>query len=387
MNSRWYNGYWAFCIFSIPFYMRLIDSADMRLPKDFYFIACVWLGLILFGLGKAKPLLIAYCAGISILSFFHQHAVNSANVILHWMGINTALLLVLAHSVRPMNRETFLNTLAVTGLCLSIWVLLNRAGVDLYEVIFPAFGKDLTKMVRAEEGFAAVSERLSLPIGPLFNSRVTAAVIAACGTALLRKKWIFLLPIVLAALAVAHSAAAFLGLAAGAFVLCLRQWKRLWVGLPLLLSPLFFLRREHWVDLNGRMPVWLDITGWFRDPGSILFGRGTGYFPDHYVSAFPESNYPHAAEIFMQAHNEYLELYVYFGLIGLAVTGALILFVLLKGRDLYLKAILVSCLAMSAVHFYFHISAGAVIGLIAFAGLFASMTEKRDREREQAALD
>ncbi len=337
----------------------------MRLPKDLFFIFLVWLGLILFGIGKAKPLLIVYCAIVSILAFFHQHAINSANVILQWMAINTALLLILAHSTRPMSRTFFLNALSALGIVLSVWVILNRAGFDPYEFILPVFGQEFVAFKPDKLSLIALEETLRVPMGPLFNTGLTSAVIASCSIAMFRKRWVWFLPFALVALFFCKSVAAFAGLVAGAFFLLYRWRKKILYGIPLLALPFLFLSRDDVADLDGRIPVWMNIAEWFKDLPSILLGRGVGYFPDFYNESYPSE------VLFLQAHNEYLEWYICFGLIGLISTLALCLYVLIKGRDDYVKAIFLSSLVMSLAHFYFHVSSSAIIGLLSFAYLFA----------------
>jgi len=118
-----------------------------------------------------------------------------------------------------------------------------------------------------------------------------------------------------------------------------------------------------WFKNNGRFPVWEDTISWMTGL-DVLIGRGLGYFYDQFPRTFTRHG-----QAFQQAHNEFLEIYIAFGLIGVV----LFLYTLrpvFKHKDPVLIAGILASLINMVGHFTLHVAGTALVAIIYYSQLF-----------------
>lgn len=180
----------------------------------------------------------------------------------------------------------------------------------------------------------------------------------------------------------AHSSAAVLAISLTALFMAWHKSKRLFLGLlgVLLGASLFYVLKVDMPDgeFMKRFPVWFAgikiLAG-----SSPWFGQGLGAWAQTRFSTLQLNGEP---QVWVWAHNEFLQYFFELGLAGLAL---LILYFrnLAKRLDfsnqnhIFAVSMLIPLVVVSSMHFPFHIARFAGLGCFMLASIEALLSEKR----------
>ena len=186
--------------------------------------------------------------------------------------------------------------------------------------------------------------------GTLGNNNFYAAFIAISLPFFLRRGWCFSLPLLVAALVMSNTRAAYIAVAFGAAYYFWTKRTRIWmlVGGAAITAICFFAYPARVPGLSGRLPWWKDaITKTCSTVGSFIFGYGPGT---------TWGSYP--------LHNEYVDLFFNYGIIIVILMGLYFVDVFRYGTDrILIAAFIVTIIDMAANH-CLHLAPSAFLILI-----------------------
>jgi len=329
---------------------------EMRHSQNMLLLAVAFLSFILFRKGgKLKADFLYSLAAISVISFAAQYFHFSANVIMQFIFVNVGLILI-PHFISNFegNYRPILAGMAVACIIQSTWIILNHLGFDPYSLYVHA-----SKMTPTANGL--IQSDGPVLEGSMGNPAVSSALIACTIPSLFRRKWICALPVCLIGLYFGNSAMSMLSFIVGLFFCCCvfkKRYKTLLAGFLISVGLLIIFRNHPFLADNERFAVWLNCLK-MNEGLQILWGHGPGFFADNFHKIF------NMKQKFIQAHNEYLEAYVMFGVIGLACIANLLRKITINNKLIFIS--LVIFLLNSVGFFTLHIAGTAVIGLITYA--------------------
>jgi len=370
-----YCTYWGVGLLTSLFYLRMSDVSDLRLIKIGLFLGFSFLSFIIFGFKERTHktnAIVPTFAVISFLSFVNQHNYYSLAVITQFICLNVAFLLcmqMLGELRDCFKKEVILNFIAVSCVLQALWFILNNKGIDPYLYILQMQGYQFQKiLVGSGKLLTPSSVDYANVVGSLGQQTLSGAYLAASTPALFRKKWNYTLPIILYALYLSGSAMTWI-----AFCFCSLSYlflkghisKRILIwSMPVFLV-LSYTLWDHlgFFDDQRRFMVWSKTMEWMSGP-SIIWGKGLGYFFDNFNTFMPLS------PKWVYAHNEYIDLYVAFGLIGLFYFSAVMSYIayIAKHEPIF-SSIMVAILINAAGNFPLHVPAISLLFIISFSAV------------------
>jgi len=210
-------------------------------------------------------------------------------------------------------------------------------------------------------------------VGFLDNTNTSGIFLALMLPAFFRKNWYYIIPFIIVALVKTHCFAAILSLVAGvSFYLwfILKSYRISIFSILILLAVIYFLKYEGFEKLltfNKRIPLWKAV---FNEliPIHWVHGWGPGQF--RVIVSKAKKAY---------VHNEYLQLWLEYGVIGVGIVLGYItsLFTKIYKHKTYLSTILFTAILIGLinafVNFYMHLTAGII--MIIYFVLFEKETE------------
>lgn len=325
-------------------------AIDPKVSKDLFFIFAVLLSSICFGIKKdANPFRIALVV-LSLVIFDVFFSVG--HIYQNLCFLCGFMLLAISKDIKAKRILPFIQAACLTQ---AVIVVSQKVGVDVYsEIIFFLFDANKSKVI--QEVYPVV--------GSLMNPNYAALFIVITLPSLFTKKTAFILPLPLIALSFCGSITAVFAILASLVVLIHHKTKHgLKVFIAFAVSTLsalvYSIKFDGVFNDHLRYEVWGNT---FKLVNNFILGHGLGFFHDNYSKTFI------SYKVWQQAHNEYLEIYVAFGVVGVLIVGALLNVVIqriIKQKDNTIFAMIVtSALFCSVTSFPFHISSCAIVAII-----------------------
>jgi len=346
---------------ALPLFLRLDGNVDPRFSKDFFFSFAAILAVVLFGI-KKKPdvkttIFAAYFLIICYVNQYHQASIT----ISYQMSMITAGILVVFQAAQITKYNIILNGISLVCIIQALCFIAQKFGYSPNALIFDVLGVSYKQITKVNG--VVTAQPVQLIVGSLGQQTLSGALIAISLPSLFRKGWYYFIPlsvigIYLSTSSMSLATAVFI---TGAYVFrnYFKYYLIAMVGLVAALIPL--MQKDTFIYNGERFKIWVEALKWL-DGINIMFGKGLGYFHD-FFSRTHTSN-----EIFRQAHNEFIDLYIIGGAFALCVFGCYLYSV---GRDFrrdttktpfYL--IFFASLFNSLGSFPYHISATALVGLL-----------------------
>ena len=404
-TNKLFALYWGVCLFILPLYIRVGMMVPPRLTKDQLFGVLVGLSFVIFGFNpkKIEKKTILFCTFILsyayiVLEEFGNAAGNNQFIM---FSCGVLLFLQCKDKLQPKHFHIIFKSLAIAGAMQSILVLASYLNLDLYA--------GAVKLITGSKTYARSgnlpSNKVFEAAGSMLNRNDSGALMALSMGASFFYKPILLVLIIPGLIATKSVMPILSVIAASIFILSNRYLSKNLKKIAFLLASIgsvavvnasldsnsFFYnnkRFDQWANIpefvardkvkykianygnKGRVyfPV---IEGPNKTPlinkvTNTIFGRGLGYFYNHYSRFYPTS------PKFRQAHNEYIEMFVSFGVFGsLLIISYILSFKghIMAGNLAALYTFLIMALE-SFGHFVFHLSPLALIGIISMSMLF-----------------
>lgn len=293
----------GFAIALLPLYTRISQFDVGRLSKDGLLLFVLAICLSFHRKDKLPPFLVAApIMGLLFLALVNQWQPASMSVIhqVAMFGVGACFFVSLSTDSKRINLNHILNGASIG--CL-IQVFLGFADF----VNQPIYANAVTWLTGAQSAHLKTGQIT----GSLGNSNLFASYVSITSISLLRRYWLYSIPLALIITVVSGS---LVGIATvfGALVFTIR---------PVFISPLIaylatvggivslFLFGGFGID-TGRVKIWGDIFG-SVDTGHLFFGRGLGWYAD--------AGFLHNGVRLIHEHNELVSVFNAFGLIGLAL--------------------------------------------------------------------
>lgn len=336
-----FTHFWGVGLVLTSLFVSTKYNGDLRNLRDFFYLMWIFLSLSIFGLKNRGLYAIPF---FILLSFFTAYNYNSPGFNYQFLMLSGSLLLLMQFEHKKLDPYIIKKYLIFMGVISGLWAILNYYSIEPYHY--------------ALNGFTRVSSQsmLNYISGPLLNNTISAPL-CSIGILLLNRKSIFLAIPMIAGLYLYSSTMAILMTALG-LIYRVCSYKRLKPNLVVLfvigVLGLLYWQFQGIEFLSGqeRNQVWLDTL----KLGSF---KGLGYFHDNFRHLFKHN------QVFIQEHNEYLSLWVAFGLPGIAVFLMFLSNVIGDSYHDY-KAAFVAMLFLAAGSFPFHISSLALISIMLY---------------------
>lgn len=379
--------YWGGIIVILPLFIafwsknQFISWQYFRDPKDMLFLAVTVLSFLLFGIKSRTPsklLWVMIPMGVlSVSSLFTANVWEYPNAwFVQFIYFNAGILLFyhVVHNLRSW--EPLQKFLIASCLICSIWIILNWFNINPWLWFFPwkykltliANPRFALDPLAAPHMYKWVDASKNVVInGPFNQPTITGAFIAITAPFMFHKKWVYFLVIPLFAIFILKSVMTWAAILAAGYIYYLTksdQKKEVlsiggWLGLILGII-IYLFHEQNFFDDQSRFKVWGAVLKWLHGK-SILFGEGLGYFSDNF-DKYLTLNPP-----WQHAHNEYLELYVSHGLLGLLMLCFLFYPIFAsKRKDPVLYASFAALAVNSFGNLGMHISSIALVGIIVY---------------------
>jgi len=362
---NYFNVYWGAVLLLLPLWIRIEKiPVDMRFTKDMFFITSVAMSLILFSERKKIDIkVLSISSFLLFISFYNQWLITSFAVINQWICVSMGILCFIQfHSrLEKKDEEFYLNILSIAAIVQAVLVVLTYIDINLYYYIVKMFNWNANYKI----GSSAIPY-----LGSLGNPMVCSTFLSITTISLLRSKWFFFLPLNLWAVYLTNSAtgiiSCFFGLATFFIFKYFKSKKTTFslIGLFIFVGSIFIaFERERFTFLNdnNRFLVWKQSLN-LIDGMSILYGKGLGFIADNYSTI-----YPILGEPFRHLHNEFLEIFFAYGIIGLIILGITLFVMLKRANNIIIISIVVAYLITMITSITLHISATALVGILLVA--------------------
>jgi hypothetical protein len=373
--------YWGMILIILPLYMRISGPVDPRVSKDLFLIAVSFASLLLFGFKKpVNKYLSSIFAVLSALGFYNQHDQYSITVIMQFVHLNLGFLIIL-QMISHFNADDenlLLNFLSVVCVIQSAWIFFNSINLDPTFWYMTYFYEGLHKLhPMTLQDFP--KDHLQIIDGSLGNSNLSAALIAITAPTLFRKKLYLLLPLVEYALYKLDCDGAFISFLFPVFYYLLGRYfgfNKILIGsigaFIIFCSIAFFVigskSDRGFFDDGERYALWKSTASKVINESPTI-GLGLGYLIDKRVVVSTGNT----KQVFWQLHNEYVEMFLAFGLVGLILLTLTLLpiFLAQQKSQLFFTCFLSFCVNCT-INFPARISSLAIIGIIIYAFLIAT---------------
>lgn len=340
----------------LPLYTRLSKGDFSRTSKD-NLCVLVFLVLLLILPEKKRKLpdifKLGLVYGLSLL-ILNQYNPASVVVMLHTFYISIGLIFFVSFYQRHETDSEYLilNGMSVGCLIQCLIVFCNKLDFKVYFELIRLFNPTAISL---DSGFPG--------IGSLGNPNLLSAYVALTAISLFRKKWWIFLLFPLIALAISGGLMGYFSFAAGTIYYLNHKFKIIHKSWFYILSSILMVAL-YFTGINGHDTK--RILGWKRifsevDLSHFLIGKGPGWFFDH--GAVLSVN-----EILVQEHNEFISIFNFFGIIGVALIAAIVFpLVFKKDKVEIFPSILFAAFINSYGHFTLHQSTTAIIVIVSAA--------------------
>lgn len=336
-----FSHFWGVGLVLTSLFVSTKYNGDLRNLRDFFYLMWIFLSLSIFGLKNRGLYVIPF---LILLSFFTAYNFNSPGFNYQFLMLSGSLLLLMQFEYKKLDPYIIKKYLIFLGVISGLWAVLNYYDIEPYHYVL--------------NGFVRVPSRSMLAYisGPLLNNTISAPL-CAIGLIFLNRKTILLAIPMIAGLYLYSSTMAIIMAALGIIyrVCSLKKLKPDLVALFVIgVLGLLYWQFQDIEFLSGqeRNKVWTDTL----KLGSF---KGLGYFHDNFRHLFKHD------QIFIQEHNEYLSLWVAFGVPGVIIF-LLFLSNILKESYHDFKAAFVAMLFLATGSFPFHISSLALISIMLY---------------------
>lgn len=334
--------------------------------RDQFLIFFALLSVCLFGfrknLLKVDRLFVGLSSFLLIVALTNSHELISNNHYGQWLMFSIGLML-LAQFICNFNKEDKKPIIIAMGFacCLqSFLVMISYFGIDPYIMAVNFIFNKVSFAATKNLGPDVIAS------GSLLNPHVAGLFIAITLPALWKKPILLIMGIV--GLLLTTSIVPIIAFVAGGIIVFYSKFlkRKHFIKITLACAAIFItiftlsLSPVGFFSNNSRYSVFLQALIMPRGLGT-MFGEGLGYFADFHQTIFK------TRMRYLQVHNEYIELYVAFGMIGVMAIG----YYLVAKKDQILKAdtaflwSFAVALASSVGSFTFHVAPVALVALIA----------------------
>lgn len=383
MNN--FTKYWSLIVIVLPLFVIPEQTVMLRHVRNLFFISSCFGSLILFSKNLSHKRLTFIFFVISTLSFFNQHSHKSPDLTIKWVCLNLGMIVILQMTTNLQKSISY--ALGIVCITQSIWILLECFGINLFGLLSNfdhtyAWSADSVEIYQIFDlRLLLANYELPYANGSLNNLMLSGALIAITAPFLFNKLFIIFLPLAIYCVFKTESTMSILSLAAGAmtyFIIRSKSKLRYFICAQVLTIPLliYLIYPEHqFFSFSGRIAAWQRMINFIKYP-DIFIGKGVGYLAHTYKNSFETSHLP----FFSYAHSEPIEIYVAFGILGLALCTYLLISMLGFKKDAVIWASFIAFLVNASANFPMHISPIALVGIICFALIWRKNDIKRSKE-------
>lgn len=374
--------YWGAAIIALPFFFMPQHVVDVRTHQGLFFWFLCFVSLTMFGISEPRhcPRIWASAIILSAGAFLIQLGVGDSlhpYVWFQWVsiGLAAAVAVQMTATFTIEDEKTLINAMAVTAILQSAWIVANVMNIEPYGEALQLISKRYQALQIANEKWTLSMPKVPIT-GSLGQETYSAALLGMTLPTLMRGKWWIFVPGVLFALYSLESAMGWgtAAVSATAFI-CLQRrlpMRRLMCAILVLgaLAAALIWHGGFFSD-SVRFHAWGEILK-LHTTKTMLLGGGPGWLETQ--------NLRIGLNRWTPSHNEYLEIFNIWGLLGLSAFG-LGLSALWQRRENFYQmpsvgAVFLGLMANSLGHFPMHISATAVIGMVSFTLLTLPKGEK-----------
>ena len=276
---------------------------------------------------------------------------------------------VLSDKIKPYHINLILNSICVVILIQTLWMIANYFGIWFLTIPVGIEANVIPNYLHIDLGLKSVTT------GLLTHHNMASALLALSLPAFFRKKWYRFVPLVWCGLLIGKSAGGVVPAAVITVLFLFFRFRkhRLKIALLTVVGIILFISRPFGLDkflgCSGRTGMWKLMIQHII-PKKPIVGIGVGqfksFFPLFYTFITDNLNFK---EHFSTAHNEYLQLWIEQGLIGLGLAMGFIgsLFYKIPKTAISGLAVLgiIAGLINCGVNFLFH-TTGAIVLLFWF---------------------
>lgn len=341
----------------LPVYNRIAGLDMNRTSKDNLFVVlCGFIAVIFNKSLREFPLKAWIVSAIALfLMVVNQHNPSSIFVMMYTFYACAGLFFFIRfyECFDVKDADCILDGMCIGSLIQAFFILMNGLGYSPETWMMGLFNDNIQVNGTMFNKFGASP-------GTLGNPNLSGGYLALCSLAFFRKKWIYLLPISLAALASTGAAMGVLSFIAGTLYYFKGNLisKRNTYLLTIFSMFLVFFTGLKGMD-SGRFEIWRMMFDkiQFTD---YLFGNGLAWFQDLKM-AWSDT-------YVAQEHSSYLTLFNTFGIVGaLAFLGYLWKFINTKDENKLFSAILFTAFCNAYGHFSIQQSTMMIIILVTIA--------------------
>lgn len=332
---------------------------DLELLRDIFFLISAIVSVVAFGVKSRKSFVpICIIAILSVLKIF-RFDIDC----FYQMVMLNAGLLIYCHLQGQKINEKFMNYFMASAACLSIlWVMLEANEIEPWRVVTGA------KMFFFN-GVEWVPSNIVRINGIYSNTNQSGAYIALASIALFHLSP-FSIIFSAGALYFLGSTGAWVTFLAGLFFYfsCTKvSWKTnrflLYSMIVGAMGFTLFTDRSGMFGNSGRLNAWEAAYNFIGFKG-LLIGKGLGWVPSFFAKNYVYEEYAR----FDKIHNEYFEILINFGMIGLSLFFYFVSKIFKKAYEHPTQyAIVAASLINSTVNFTYHISGIALICLVSYS--------------------
>lgn len=358
MRSNLVAIYWGVCLIALPFFIPWIP-VDLELLRDIFFIISAIISVIAFGVESRKSFI--PIGIVSLLSVFKIFKFD-IDCFYQMIMLNAGLLIYCQLQSCKLNSK-FVEYFMASAACLSIlWVLLEVNEIEPWRVVTGA------KMFffNGVEWVPSSAVRIN---GIYANTNQSGAYIALLSLVLFHISP-FSLIFSAGALYFLGCTGAWITFLSGLFFYfsCTKcSWKTnrflLYTMIIGAIGFTLFTDRSGMFGNSGRINAWQAAMDFIGYKGLVL-GKGLGWVPSFFSRNYIYEEYAR----FDKIHNEYFEILINFGIIGLLLFFYFVSKIFKRAHEHPTHyAIVAASLINSTVNFTYHISGIALICLVSYS--------------------
>lgn len=332
----------AICLTILPFAFRTGSFIPYDYVRDIVFLTiCVLLSL--FECRKDVRFILPSLILLA-LAYFNQIDARLTSTLLQYLPFVGGLI-ILNSIDRTKIRRKHIQVAAYTTVTLATaFLVCNYFGFDPMTLVYPGQLRYLKSNYM--NSTVAIVGNMAHP--------VPSAILIVCLIPF--AKWLY--PLGVLAIVLTNSATAFVSLVV---VTCIMFWKHVQRYAKVVAFPAFvgvtYLGFAGFFDPSERWVKWGKIFSFVDRP---ILGHGLGYFREFF------HKYATGGEKWFHAHNELLEVYAAFGIVGILVVGYLLSLIRVTRYNIDYVACFAGLLASSMFYFTFHNSPLALWGILCF---------------------
>ena len=306
------------------FFYRKDTAVDVGHCKNMFFLFTAFFGVIVFGIKSAKPIDYLLTLPFVLLGFFNMWHLGSYTGLIQWLSITAGAILFLQS--KGFDQKLIKKYLSLICVAASASILLGYFKIDFYDIIgtpnYPSKGKGLIK------GKTYEMQYFHGLLGGIGHTAILAALTASISGPI-----VFVIGL-LATFKVAAmgTMTPLLGLCAGLLARVLNTRAKVLIFIPILIGTMsgMYLTQPlipkaidseiSQLNTSARQNIWKGaIYSALKKP---IIGRGPGYFADmmkmYYTKKMKRGE---KAPLWRQVHNDFIETFLAFGLVGLILLG------------------------------------------------------------------